>query len=267
MPITVTFGRQHRNCDRFYIRAGTNDYQIEKRMLVVKTGGESVISEADSFEKLLRKAVCLGAKRVSILLQEESEQFFFGELLKAAERIPGALGIDIRIRQREDAEPSGIKNIGFSPASWQCLSGDEVDRVAAVLSRLSGGNQWNDSFRGRLFQLVDERGMSDSQVYQKANMDRRLYSKIRCGQNYHPRKRTILALAIALELNLEETIDLLSCAGRALSVNDQTDRIFISFVSRKIYSLIEINQVLFACHLPLLGGTVHEKKANEKGRL
>ena len=72
-----------------------------------------------------------------------------------------------------------------------------------------------ESFQERLLRLIDERGLKDAQVYKRANIDRKLFSKIRCNPDYTPKRQTAIALALALELNLDEMTDLLRRAGIA----------------------------------------------------
>ncbi len=109
-----------------------------------------------------------------------------------------------------------------------------------------------ESFQEMLLRLIDERGLTDTQVYKKANIDRKLFSKIRCNPEYHPSKRTALALAIALELNLDQTVDLLSRAELAFSPSREFDLIVRYCIERQIYDVMEINAILFEYEQPLL---------------
>ena len=101
-----------------------------------------------------------------------------------------------------------------------------------------------ESFSEMLLRMIDERGLTDPKVYQKANVDRRLFSKIRGNRNYHPQKRTVLAFAIALELGIEDTKKLLETAGFALSKSSISDVIISYFILKGHYNIYEINEVL-----------------------
>lgn len=112
----------------------------------------------------------------------------------------------------------------------------------------------DETFSETLFRLIDAKGKTDVEVYKKANLDRKLFSKIRNNKGYLPSKRTAVALAIALELSLEETDDLLSRAGFVLSHSHKFDVIIEYFILNKSYDVFVINEVLFSYDLPLLGG-------------
>lgn len=108
-------------------------------------------------------------------------------------------------------------------------------------------------FSERLFELIDASQQTDPQVYKRANLDRKHFSKIRSNNHYQPSKSTAIALAIALELNLEQTEDLLRRAGYALSPSDVRDLVVEYHIMQKNYNIFEINQALFAYDQPLLG--------------
>ena len=111
-----------------------------------------------------------------------------------------------------------------------------------------------DTFQRYLFRLIDQKGMLDTEVYKRANLDRRLFSKIRSNEKYAPQKSTALALAIALQLNLDETKDLIGRAGYALSHSSYANLIIEYCLENRIYDIYEVNILLFEYKQPLLGG-------------
>ena len=100
------------------------------------------------------------------------------------------------------------------------------------------------SFQQNLFKLIDESGMKDSAVYKRADIDRRLFSKIRADVDYHPSKSTAIKLCLALSLDIAETERLLETAGYCLSLSDTSDLVVRYCIEHRNFRLIEVNEAL-----------------------
>ena len=132
---------------------------------------------------------------------------------------------------------------------------------SALTRKMNSGSK---TFQERLLELIKEKNADVVTVYKNANIDRKLFSRIRCNKDYTPSKNTVLALAIALRLNLQETQDLLIRAGLALSPSITFDIIVSFFIENQIYDISKINIVLFRETGQYLGERSARKSENKK---
>ncbi len=192
------------------------------------------------------------------------------ELLKDLERYieenwtgeeePGFSGSDMDLREegactdadlREEDAYTDLFSEEISVEGFT-KGGNEDGGTASPVSLESLLQSVGNTFHERLFERIRESGMTDVEVYKRANIDRKLFSKIRNNPAYHPRKGTVLALAIALKLDIRETEDLLARAEYALSPGSKSDVIIRYFIERKVYDIYVINIALHDHGLPVL---------------
>jgi O-acetyl-ADP-ribose deacetylase (regulator of RNase III) len=163
-----------------------------------------------------------------------------------------------QVRRREllEVEEAALSELDMSVMFAPQIAPPSMEQMpkpsAASLDDLVGS--LDEPFSATLLRLIDAAGKKDAEVYRRANIDRRLFSKIRSNENYAPSKSTVLAFAIALELTLTQTEDLLERTGFALSHSKKSDVIVEYFIANRKHDIFEINTVLFSYDQTPLGG-------------
>lgn len=167
--------------------------------------------------------------------QGEKSFFSFDSAALAAE------SLDLNAPSAPVAEPE------YATASCRQTRAIDEEEIAELLDGLDA------SFSQTVLSLIDARGLTDVEVYKRANLSRQLFNKIRRDRGYKPTKATAVALAIALELSLDECDDLLERAGFSLSTSSKFDVIVRYFIEHECYDIYKLNAMLFAFDQPLLG--------------
>ena len=159
---------------------------------------------------------------------------------------------DVYVGERYDA-PREMQRRAYSRQQALYAPAESAPRAGADLDLETLLGQVDESFGQMLLRKIDEQGMTDAECYKRANVDRRLFHKIKNNPGYRPGKQTVLAFAIALRLSLAETKELLMKAGFALSHSNKVDIVVEYCIMDGNYDIFEINEVLFKFDLPPLG--------------
>jgi|GEM_PF-693822 len=190
----------------------------------------------EKFRRLITESI-----RVDNLTTSQTE--YLGNYLK--EKLKSKLG---RILKGDSESKSDNKSFSFERPRFGVLSNSSS--TASSIDYLIGKR--DEPFSRTLLRLIDDKGKTDVEVYKRAHIGSKLFSKIR-KDDYTPSKKTVFALAIGLELNLEETESLLACAGYSFSRNKKFDIIVQYFIVKGRYDIFQINDVLLKYDQQLLG--------------
>ncbi|MBO7407126.1 MAG: hypothetical protein J6V14_05790, partial [Clostridia bacterium] len=197
-------------------------------------------------EKQKRRGVNISEfrRKLDALRPEETDEEDFDD----AAELTSAAYHDVMYSEAAALPAAGAAANAAPAAPAAAFAGSVTGKSLDEVVKSSG-----DTFQERLLHLIDESGMTDVTVYKKANIDRKVFSRIRCKRDYKPKKRTAVAFAIALELDMPTMLDLLARAEIAFSPSSKFDLIITYFVTNKKYDIYEINSALFKYGQPLLG--------------
>jgi len=216
------------------------------------------------------RALRVAVDTIGEFLMENDMTVYIVIFDRAAYQISGKLFADIAeyiddhyVDEHTDSRRERLRRLNRLESKAMAGEGAAPDFMAARCAPMSmsavGGSlddmlgELDAGFSETLLKLIDRTGKKDSEIYKKANVDRKLFSKIRNNPDYKPSKATAIAFAIALELDLEETKDFIARAGFALSRSSKFDVIIEYFIKQKNYDVFAINEALFAFDQSLLG--------------
>ncbi|MBE5800933.1 MAG: macro domain-containing protein [Clostridiales bacterium] len=232
------------------ISSGAHGYPADRSLKVAMNviGAFLLETDVDMMVYLVlfnSETVQIGKKLFDGIRQYIDDRYVEGHLLPRREQMYCAsTEVQGRLKERPDSA------LTASCVQENILNDAEPAAAASLEAALE---QVDESFSQMVLRKIKERGMKNAECYKKANLDKKLFSKINNDIHYKPKKTTALALAVALELSLDETRELLMKAGLALSHSDKFDIIVEYFIKKHQYDIFEINEVLFYYDQPLLG--------------
>ena len=252
------------------ISAGVYGYPVEKAVRVATDEIEAFLQDHDMLVYLVvfdRRSFSVSRGLVSEVREYIDDVYAEAHADEEASRrrmnVSRRMAVRPRFPERKKDAPAAPAEAPRE-ATWENLpvAGMSMDFEEAVLpdAAATAEPDWaemikktDEGFSQALLRMIDEKGLTDAACYKRANVDRKLFSKIRSNPAYRPSKPTVFAFAVALELSLPETIDFLHKAGFALTRSSAFDIVMEYFISHSIYRIFEINEVLFQLDMPLLG--------------
>ncbi len=242
------------------ISSGIYGYPKEEALQVATSAIETFLQECDMMVYLVifdQELLTIGEQRYGDI-QRYIDDHYVEQYRHTYGTRRSEPAQSIQLREQENLPPTVAERERWDGSFEGAAMSQMPTPCASVPPKKKRGNRslddlpLDESFSTMLFRLIDEKGMTDVEVYKRANMDRKLFSKLR-KTDYSPSKQTVIALAIALRLNLDETKDLLGRAGYALSHSIRFDVIIEYFIVKQEYDIFVINEGLFYYNQRLLG--------------
>ena len=231
-----------------YIDEHYVDERIDEEYAVDRMRSQVVLSKSEKsgkssfFSDLMRKSRSKNAATERRRIEPEPEEDL--EEYACEEAAPDLEDIDLDICE-EPAVEDDLSMVGMSVAA--SMSAPSLRSLDDLESHVA------DTWQEMLFRMIDEKGYKPADVYKRANISRKLFSKINSNKDYQPKKDTALAFCIGLQLNIDETKDFLARAGYALSPSSKFDLVLQFYIEKENYDMFEINEVLFDHGLNLIG--------------
>lgn len=231
------------------ISSGIYGYPKEEALRVAEEASSEFLAEHDMMIYLVvfdKSSFLMGEKRFPDIKSYIDDNYAAERLSSEPERRSRFLN------SKSLSKKQSLRKFDADEAFEAVCSAPSVS-VDAKNSLEDALNSLDESFSEMLLRKIDEKHLTDPEVYKKANVDRKLFSKIRGNKDYRPKKQTAVAFAIALELGIAETRKLLETAGYALSHSSKFDVIIEYFIVNGKYDILEINEALFSFDQTLLG--------------